>query len=193
MRERYKSHDLYIVHLVKDFTQVTRDRGSGGLATIWKKSLTKYVTKVDSNNPRIQATKFQLPECPMLVINSYFPCDPQIANSDLEELLILLSDIEKIIRDNAEVNIMLVGDFNCHFERQTRFTTCVQNWLMETNLISLWSHEDPRIEEVDFTFSKILNDAMVYSTIDHFALSDRMLNGLKSAGVIHDGSNLSQH
>ena len=34
------THDMYIVPAVKESSQISRGRGSGGLATIWHKSLT---------------------------------------------------------------------------------------------------------------------------------------------------------
>ena len=62
MRARFNnSHDMFIVPAKEDNSQVSRGRGKGGLAILWKKSLTKYVTKVDCKNARLQAVKFQLP------------------------------------------------------------------------------------------------------------------------------------
>ena len=36
------NHDMYIVPAVKEYSQISKGCGSGGLATIWKKSLTKF-------------------------------------------------------------------------------------------------------------------------------------------------------
>ena len=125
---------MYLVPAVKDKTQVSRGRGVGGLATIWKKSLTKYVTKLDSKNPRVQASMFNFPQCPIVVVNTYFPCDPRSSNSDLKELHNLLNDIEEIIRDLNLSNIMLCGDLNCDFERENRFTITIADWIKNLNL-----------------------------------------------------------
>ena len=38
-------HDMFIVPGKKDNSQVSRGRAKGGLATIWNKTLTKYVSK----------------------------------------------------------------------------------------------------------------------------------------------------
>ena len=40
-----KTHDMYIVPAVKESSQISKGRGSGSLATIWSKSLTKFVSK----------------------------------------------------------------------------------------------------------------------------------------------------
>ena len=91
IRSKYsKTHDVFIVPAYKDYSQVSKGRGSGGLATLWNKNLTKYVSKVKCANYRIQATKFSLPDGPLLVINSYFPGDPRTDNFDDSELLTLL-------------------------------------------------------------------------------------------------------
>ena len=91
LKEKFNDlHDMYIIPAVKDQNQVTKGRGIGGVATIWKKCLTKYVSKTESNNPRIQSTLFELPECPLLIINVYFPCDPRTNQYDLGGLINLL-------------------------------------------------------------------------------------------------------
>ena len=49
LRERYDNQpEMYIVPAVKSNSQISRGRGSGGLATIWKRTLTKYVSRVES-------------------------------------------------------------------------------------------------------------------------------------------------
>ena len=125
---------MFIVPARKDNTQISRGRGVGGLATIWKKYLTKYVEKTKCDTSRLQATKFNLPDCPILVINVYFPCDPRSANHDFVELIELLGDLESLIKNVDLTNVLLAGDLNCHFNRNSNFTTIVQNWLNESNL-----------------------------------------------------------
>ena len=52
---------MYIVPVFKEDTVVKPGRGKGGLATMWKKGLTKYVSKIKYDIFRIQATKFNFP------------------------------------------------------------------------------------------------------------------------------------
>ena len=49
------------------------------------KCLTKYVSKINCTNYRIQATKFSFPTGALLVLNGYFPCDPRVENFDETE------------------------------------------------------------------------------------------------------------
>ena len=88
---------MFIVPAHKDNLQVSKGRGKGGLATLWDKSLTKYGSLVKCLSFRIEATKFSFPCGTFLLINAYFPCDPQTANINDTELLILLADIKNIL------------------------------------------------------------------------------------------------
>ena len=122
---------MFIVPAYKDSTQVTRGRGKGGLVTMWKKGLTKYVSKISCSNFRIQATKFKLPAGPVLIINSYFPCDPRTVNFDDSNLVTLLADLRSVVQLSECHSVILAGDLNCHFERQNRFTNLVQEELSD--------------------------------------------------------------
>ena len=106
------SHDMFIVPAHKDNTQVSRGRGKGGLVTIWKKGLTRYVSKVECSNFRIQATKFEFPSKNILLINAYFPCDPRTDSFDETELLTLLADITVVVETSLCSNVMIAADLN---------------------------------------------------------------------------------
>ena len=78
IRSRFSDrYDMFIEPATKDNTQVSRGRGKGGLAILWNKKFTKYVTKVKSTNSRLRAMKFLFPANYLLVINVYLPCDPR--------------------------------------------------------------------------------------------------------------------
>ena len=87
---------MFIVPAVKNCSQVSRGRGSGGLVTMWRKGLTKFVSKISCSNPRLQATKFSLPSGAVLVFYGYFPCDPRVENFDETEVLTLLADMKSV-------------------------------------------------------------------------------------------------
>ena len=92
-----QKYDMFIVPAHKENQQVGKGRGKGGLATLWDKSLTKYVSLVKCSNFRLQATKFNFPCGSLLLLNTYFPCDPQQANFNETELLTLLADLKNIL------------------------------------------------------------------------------------------------
>ena len=142
--------------------------------TLWKKGLTKYVSKINCNNFRIQATKFAFPGNMILGVNSYFPCDLQADNFDEAELLKLLSDISNVIEASNCQKVVLLGDFNADFNRCTRFTVLVYDYLTELSLKIIWYNSDTssnnNISTVDHTYGKLANDVMSFSTIDPLQL-----------------------
>ena len=91
------SHDMHVVPAVKHNNYVSRGRGSGCLATIWKKELTKFVSRVKCDNPRLLGTRFNFPKWNILMINCYFPCDPRSENYDDTTLVNLIADIRSLI------------------------------------------------------------------------------------------------
>ena len=189
---------MHIVPAFKDCNQVSKGRGQGGLVTLWHKGITKYVTRVDNgSNFRLLATKFSFPSSSLLVVNSYFPCNPQIDSFDDTELLTLLEDIKRVVESSECLNVMLAGDLNSDFARQNKFTDIVEEYLSELGLIIFWQNtdEDPNhmIQNVDFTNRHEANDNVSYSVIDHFASSRCIYNAVKEAGVLHSGENTSTH
>ena len=171
LRNKFKNHDMFIVPASKGNNQVSRGRGKGGLATIWNKSLTKYVKKIKCENYRIQATEFNLPQGPIVLINTYFPCDPRTSNFDDTELMTTLTTIQNIITQAGPAIIWLAGDLNCHFNRNTRFTNLVESFFLDLGLSFLWENlEDLNISDgVDYTYMNSQNGIEHFSTIDHFA------------------------
>ena len=164
---------------------------------MWKKGLTKYVTKVNSSNFRVQATRFNIPSGDILLVNCYFPCDARNDKADDSELIQLLGDIRSIVLSSNCQKVILAGDLNAHFERQTAFTMMVAASLDDLHLITLWQNVDNNpnhlINTVDYTYLKAVNGIISTSTLDHFCLSPNLYNAVKEAGVLHDADNLSNH
>ena len=142
---------MFIVPAAKDNNQVSKGRAKGGLVTLWKKTLTKYVSRVKSDNVRRQATKFSFPSGSVLVVNAYFPCDPRSENFDETEIVNLLAELKLLIDQSQCHHVLLAADLNCHFERYTRFTNIVRNQLEDLQLSILWQNPDHRVEAVDYT------------------------------------------
>ena len=146
---------MFITPALKNNIQVSRGRGKGGLATMWDKSLTKYVSKTPTQSFRLQGTKFAFPGGSLLLLNTYFPCDPRVNNFDDTELLTLLEEIRQVLlRENCIYNVVL-GDLNCHFNRQSTFTKLVHSFFQDLNFKLFWenSAEETNIQFVDFTYS----------------------------------------
>ena len=192
-----KKYDMFIVPAHKENQQVNRGRGKGGLATLWDKSLTKYVSLVKCSNFRLQATKFEFPTGSLLLLNSYFPCDPRQVNFNETELLTLLADMKNILLQEKCIFNLILGDLNCHFLRGTRFTSIVENFFQDLHMKIFWENPDPSeghlINQVDFTHCQIQQRQISTSVIDHFVGNNMVYNLIEEAGVFHSGENPSNH
>ena len=198
LRNKYGDNfDMFIVPALKTNDQVSKGRARGGLATLWRKHYTKYVSRIPCSNFRLLGTKFLMPNSSILIINCYFPCDPRGSQFDETDLLNTLTDIEGIIRQAGCNDVILAGDMNSHFLRQTRFTSIIRDFCVSHNLLVLWENPDPSpnhfIANIDYTYCKITKDLVTNSTIDHFFVSQRVYGVIEEAGVIHSGENTSDH
>ena len=192
-----QKYDISIVPAHKDNLQVGKGRGKGGLATMWDKSLTKYVSQVKTSSFRLQATKFNFPCGTLLLVNSYFPCDPQTSNFDDSELLKLLADLKYILHNEGCTFNLILGDLNCHFLRKSHFTSTIETFFEDIQFKIFWEHHDltpgHKINQVDFTYCQTRDQNISTSVIDHFVGNTAIFNRVIEAGVIHSGENLSNH
>ena len=190
-------YDMFIVPAYKENNQVSRGRGKGGLATLWDKRLTKYVSQVKCSNFRLQVTRFDFPSGSLLLLNTYFPCDPRVHNFNEEELLTLLTEIRLIMSTQACIYNLVLGDLNSHFARNTHFTTMIETFFNDINFHIFWEHPDQTdghlINAVDYTYQQFNNGKCYTSIIDHFVGNTSVLNSVTEAGVIHTGENPSNH
>ena len=198
LRKLYNDkYDMFIVPAVKDESQVSKGRGKGGLATMWDKNLTKYVSQIKCSNFRLQVTRFDFPSGSFLLLNTYFPCDPRVYNFNEEELLVLLAEIRNVMRMQACVYNMILGDLNSHFSRQTQFTNIIINFFNDIDFLLFWENTDQAqnhlINEIDFTYQHLNNGEIFLSTIDHFASNRVLYNSVIEADVVHSGENPSNH
>ena len=185
---------MLILPAYKETNRVCRGRAKGGLATLWHPSLTKYVSKVKCENFRLQGTKFSFPSGPLLIVNSYFPCDPRKEEFDDHELLQLLADLSNLI-DNADcLNVFLAGDMNSHFARNNRFTNTIKKYFDDKNLKVLWEAPNTSIQPVDYTHMFVSEKISSFSTIDHFVRETLPTvgggPGLKTSGTKQQGGNV---
>ena len=193
LRKSFPDHDMYITPAFKPDNRVCRGRAKGGLATMWHPSLTKYVSKIKCDNFRLLATKFSFPDSSLLIINTYFPCDPRTNEFDDSELLKVLTDIANTIQSAATHSVLIAGDLNCHFARNSRFTSTVQTFLEDLNLKIFWENPSDMIEPVDFTHQSFNNGSCSISTLDHFVSNEIVISAVQEAGVIHHPDNTSNH
>ena len=173
---------------------VNSGRPSGGLALFYKQDLSKWTSRLTvPNSYRVQGLKIALPNSTLLFINAYFPNDPGNNNLDDLELLSTLQDIKYLLNQVEDsCTVVLTGDLNTDFSRNTLFVQIVKNFFIENNLDTVWSNF-----ECAFTFyhERFTGGRTVVSKskIDHFAVKAEDLELCLEATPLHLAENFSYH
>ena len=123
--------------------------------------------------------------------------DPQNNNFNDNQLLQLLAEIDRIISLSDCRNILMAGDLNCDFSRNTHFVNHVRRFIEEKGLSVFWNNPDNdqahSIANVPFTYSNTVNNITHSSIIDHFIGNRRLFNAVQEANVLNSVDNHSNH
>ena len=190
----FENYAVFSIPARKNDNVVNKGRPSGGLALIYHQKLGKIASplKVPGSH-RVQGLKLAIPDYPMLLINVYFPNDPRTIDFNDTELLQTLEDIKYLVNSvGNDHTIVLMGDMNVDFDRNTTFVDIVTNFCMEINVESVWSRFT-----CDFTYyhERRTGDRTIVSesTIDHFCISSHSFNAVVEATPLHIKENTSNH
>ena len=190
----FDGFEVFSVPAHKNSSIVCGGRPSGGLSLFYSQDLSKFATRLSvPNSFRVQGLKIDMPNCTFLFINAYFPNDPGNNNLDDINLLNTLQDI-KFLTDQVDDSCMVVimGDLNTDFSRNTPFVQIVKRFFQENNMVSAWSKFD-----CDFTFyhERVTGGRTVVSKskIDHFGVKAEDLSFCGEAKPLHLVDNFSYH
>ena len=174
------------------FNPATKDglngRPKNGMFVAVPECLKELVKEVSPPSKRMQSLMFNFQACKILLINTYFPTDPKTTNFDETDLELLLSQIRDSIIHNDFDQMILTGDINADFRRNTRFVKVIDNFIAEMNLCKSWERYS-----IDFTHVSELNGTTYTSTLDHFLWNQTANSSITDAGVIHLPENMSDH
>ena len=149
----------------------------------------EQVRDISPGHWRIQAVIISTNQSRLLIINSYFPTDPRTVKFDDHELIEIFTIIDNIVDKNDFDNILLFGDINADFLRNSGHVQSVQRYLNERLLTKSWEQFD-----ADFTHTyEDGNNVTHTSKIDHFFWNSGLDSMIEDAGVVHNIDNSSDH
>ena len=163
-------------------------RPSNGMFIAFPDSIKNQVTDVSPGFWRLQAVKIKFMSSNLLLINSYFPTDPQRNNADNAELLETLGHIKQIIEKNSFDTVLWAGDINSDFSRNSNHTRAVKDALEDLGLLEAWDQFT-----TDFTCTHEMLGQTFTSTLDHFFWNPVFCTSVIDAGVLHLPGNMSDH
>ena len=163
-------------------------RPKNGMFIAIPRELNELVRDVSPQHWRIQAVVLSASHHRLLIINSYFPTDPRVADFDSTDLYSTLAAIGSVMDDNEFDSIVWMGDINADFERNSTFTKTVAEFIEERRLVKSWEKHP-----IDHTHVYEKEGMTYTSTIDHIFWSENMCGQIQEADVLHMPNNLSDH
>ena len=165
---------LAVGHSAVDVTQdILIGRPFGGTGILFKKSMSEFISNVDTRDPRISAVILNSVYGPILLVSAYMPTDYGDCDS-LENYVATCAYITALYQDSDAVQLIVAGDFNCQYG--SRFYDVFLKFA-EDNRLQL--SDLNRLKNV-FTYS---NDAATsFSWLDHFLCSpdvDQLVSNCK--------------
>ena len=176
---------IFFKKAIKDTTD---GRPKNGMFIAVPKEIEENVEDVSPHHWRIQAVIISTMNNKILVINSYFPTDPRTQVFDTSDLISTLDTINDMIISNKCDHLIWAGDLNADFVRNTKFTTMVENFIMEKDMYRSWDKY-----QIDYTHVADINGVTYTSTIDHLVWSAGIHKNIVAANVLHLPQNLSDH
>ena len=160
-RQALPDHHLIFKPAIKEGFE---GRPKNGMFVAVPLCLKERTKNVSPNSDRIQCVIIDN-GIKTMIINTYFPTDPRNSAFDETELLLLLSNIESMVEENECQHVILTGDFNADFRRNSRFVTIIEEFVDKVGLINSWERYP-----VDFTHTMERENVTYTSIIDHFFL-----------------------
>ena len=192
IQQAFPDYDFFGLPAIKNNSQINSGRPSCGLAILYSKKVSNYVTHISCpKSNRVHAVKLNLPHSSYVFINCYLTVDKQ--NHENDVLLAVLQDIKYII-DQCEdsCNVVMLGDMNFQPTRVTDFANIIRTFLSDNDLLSVWSKFN-----CDFTycFTRLTQGVQrtFYSILDHFIVSPDILELCVEATALHLVDNISNH
>ena len=164
-------------------------RPMNGMFVAVPEEIKSSVADVSPTNWRIQAIIITTNNGKrLLIINTYFPQDPRTAEFKSDDLEELLTDIKGIFEKNSFNDVVLTGDMNTDFSRNSGSVKRVKHFADEFELFIAWE-----THPIDFTHEFVKDEKSYTSTIDHFFWNRNVNDNTIEAGVYHDIDNTSDH
>ena len=118
-----------------------RGRARNGMAIIMPATFKNHVSDISPNHWRIQAVIVTSNKSKMLLINSYFPTDDQLAlGNEIGELIEVLEAIGNLISSTNFDSLLLLGDINADLLRNSNHCLQIKRFAHDLGLLFAWEN-----------------------------------------------------
>ena len=170
-----------------DISKVNYGRPYGGCSILWKEDLLVSVTPVSTHSNRLCAVIIKNFDYSILLFNVYMPCDSGCLN-DNEQYSQILLEIAMLCEKSDVQYVAIGGDFNTDFSRNSSVCHRLKTFMTEECMCCVSMFDQFKI---DYTFESMANGSK--SLIDHFVVSENLVERICEYKVYHNADNLSDH
>jgi len=169
-----------------DNSDILVGRPFGGCAIMWRKSINAHLTVVDTNSRRLCALRVCNDAVKLLLVTVYMPFED--ANSNQTRVEEFLSSVEYLSNQNKNCTVIIGGDFNVDFSRDSYHTDLLNKFCTDNNLYPGVRHSACR---VDYTYQFNMSR---FCVLDHFILPGVFFDtAVDSLYTEHSVDNRSDH
>ena len=155
---------------------VLRGRPHGGLAVLWKESISSKCNIVEMDDPRLMCIEYEMCNGQSLyIINVYLP---YCVEGNHDDYLFYLNKIDTIVNGFDSSYVMVCGDFNAHVDKG------ITNHMFGRELKRFVTESELILSDVDF----LPNNTYTYMSESHLTCSwlDHVLSTHSAHSIITD-------
>ena len=93
--------------------QLLVGRPYGGVAFLFRKTLTPCIVRIETSDNRLICIDVKLQSCTLRVINCYLPYDDGTNDAEFVDYL---AKIHCLMEDHPSNDVIVIGDFNAHLD-----------------------------------------------------------------------------
>ena len=164
-------------------------RPYGGTLIIWHNNCRNKITPICLISFRVTAVTVTFPnDVTLLAINVYMPCDDRRKHEKYHILQEVLNDIQTLICDIKHDCVIIAGDLNCDFGRNSPHVTAINEFMQAADMKNCLDHI---LANIPFTFES--KGTGTRSTIDHVLVNADLFGTVHSYEIFDSPCNMSDH
>ena len=155
--------------------EILQRRPYGGVAIMWRKSLSHCIKPVQHKSNRICPVKMSLKNyLSVLFVCAYLPCDNRSITNVDPCYIECFSGVDILVEKEEFMAIVFGGDLNTDLSRNVSLTKYLKEFVINKNMFFGWQSESA-VPCVTYETS----NSLVTFTIDHFICSRNVFDSIK--------------
>ena len=180
----------YMFHSVSGVNEneLLRGRPYGGVSILWCNHLNPFVKRVQCASKRLCAISIEFPDCSLLLVSIYMPCDTYSVSRVSDEFLEVLLDLDSLKARMPNYHIVVGGDWNTDYVRNNSHSVHLSEWVNSNCFSDMWNAFP---ENNRYTYCDLHQGS--FSCIDHWIVSGALPMCNVKVDVHHEAINPSKH